>query len=98
MKSELDEAGGLVPHVSVYELTLEEGTPLARDAEEGKVWLPDDDETAEYLEIAVDTLAEHGLERYEVSNLRAAARSAATTADIGRAKSISGWAPERIRW
>lgn len=68
VKSELDEAGGLVPHVSVYELTLEEGTPLARDAEEGKVWLPDDDETAEYLEIAVDTLAEHGLERYEVSN------------------------------
>lgn len=68
VKSELDEAGGLVSHVSVYELTLEEGTPLARDAEEGKVWLPDDDETAEYLEIAVDTLAEHGLERYEVSN------------------------------
>lgn len=68
VKSELDEAGGLVPHVSVYELTLEEGTPLARDAEEGKVWLPDDDEAAEYLEIAVDTLAEHGLERYEVSN------------------------------
>lgn len=68
VKSELDEAGGLVPHVSVYELTLEEGTPLARDAEEGKVWLPDDDETAEYLEIAVDTLAEQGLERYEVSN------------------------------
>ena len=68
VKSELDEADGLVPHVSVYELTLEEGTPLARDAEEGKVWLPDDDETAEYLEIAVDTLAEHGLERYEVSN------------------------------
>lgn len=68
VKSELDEAGGLVPHVSVYELTLEEGTPLARDAEEGKVWLSDDDETAEYLEIAVDTLAEHGLERYEVSN------------------------------
>lgn len=68
VKSELDEAGGLVPHVSVYELTLEERTPLARDAEEGKVWLPDDDETAEYLEIAVDTLAEHGLERYEVSN------------------------------
>lgn len=68
VKSELDEAGGLVPHVSVYELTLEEGTPLARDAEEGKIWLPDEDETAEYLEIAVDTLAEHGLERYEVSN------------------------------
>lgn len=68
VKTELDEAGGLAPHVSVYELTLEEGTPLALDADAGKVWLPSDDETAEYLEIAVDTLARHGLERYEVSN------------------------------
>lgn len=68
VRDELDEAGGLAPHVSVYELTLEEGTPLARAAEEGKVWLPSDDETAEYLDIAVDTLARHGLDRYEVSN------------------------------
>lgn len=68
VRDELDEAGGLAPHVSVYELTLEEGTPLARAAEEGRVWLPSDDETAEYLDIAVDTLARHGLDRYEVSN------------------------------
>ena len=68
VRTELAEAACLAPHVSAYELTLEEGTPLAAAAEEGRVWLPSDDEVAEYLEIAADTLAAAGLERYEVSN------------------------------
>ena len=68
VRDEVREVGALAPHVSVYELTLEDGTPLAASAEEGRVWLPDDDEIAEYMEIATDTLAGCGLERYEVSN------------------------------
>ena len=68
VRDEVREVGGLAPHVSVYELTLEEGTPLAVAAEEGRVWLPDDDEIADYMETATDALAESGLERYEVSN------------------------------
>ena len=68
VRTELEEAAKTAPHVSAYELTLEAGTPLAAAAEEGRVWLPSDDEVAEYLEIAADTLAAAGLERYEVSN------------------------------
>lgn len=68
VRAELTEAACLAAHVSAYELTLEEGTPLVAAAEEGRVWLPSDDEVAEYLEIAADTLAAAGLERYEVSN------------------------------
>ncbi len=68
VRDEVREVGALAPHVSVYELTLEEGTPLAAAAEEGRVWLPDDDEIADYMETATDALAECGLERYEVSN------------------------------
>lgn len=68
VKSELEAAAGLVKHVSVYELTLESGTPLALAAERGDVALPSDDETADLLECAVDVLAGNGLERYEVSN------------------------------
>ena len=68
VRDEVREVGGLAPHVSVYELTLEEGTPLAAAAEEDRVWLPDDDEIADYMETATDALAECGLERYEVSN------------------------------
>lgn len=68
VRTELEEAAKTAPHVSAYELTLEAGTPLVAAAEEGHVWLPSDDEVAEYLEIAADTLAAAGLERYEVSN------------------------------
>ena len=47
---------------------MEEGTPLFAAAEEGRVWLPSDDEVADYLDIVTDTLEEQGLMRYEVSN------------------------------
>ncbi len=68
IREEAREAAGSAPHVSAYELTLEEGTPLFAAAEEGRVWLPSDDEVADYLDIVTDTLEEQGLMRYEVSN------------------------------
>lgn len=68
VRDEVRECGNLAPHVSVYELTLEEGTPLAARAERGEIWLPSEDEVAEYMELAVDVLSEAGAERYEVSN------------------------------
>ena len=68
VRDEVRECGSLAPHVSVYELTLEEGTPLAARAERGEIWLPSEDEVAEYMELAVDVLSEAGAERYEVSN------------------------------
>ena len=68
IKSEIDELSDLVSHMSVYQLTLEEGTPLKKRADEGRVWLPGDDEVAEFMDIAIDALAARGFERYEVSN------------------------------
>ena len=65
---ELKEAAASAPHISVYQLTLEEGTPLARAVEEDRVMLPTEDETADYMELAIDTLAPYARERYEVSN------------------------------
>ena len=61
-------AAALAKHISVYELTLEEGTPLALSAARGETVLPSDDGVAELLETAVDALAAKGLGRYEVSN------------------------------
>lgn len=55
-------------HVSLYELTLEAGTPLALAAGAGRVRLPDGDERADLLDAASEALAGAGLERYEVSN------------------------------
>ena len=68
VRREVKTLAPLVKHLSVYELTLEEGTPLSERVERGTVWLPSDDETADFLNAAVDVCEENGLHRYEVSN------------------------------
>lgn len=65
----LDEAAALEPeHISAYSLILEEGTPLAKRAEQGKIEVPDDDACVEMQRAAVERLAARGWERYEISN------------------------------
>lgn len=51
-------------HVSAYALTVEKGTPLARDPARH----PDDDVQARRYELADDLLAAAGFEWYEISN------------------------------
>ena len=54
-------------HVSLYSLTLEDGTPLKRAIDEGKI--PYDEEAAEELWLyGRDLLEERGFLQYEVSN------------------------------
>lgn len=60
-------AGEGIAHVSAYMLKVEEGTPLARDVENG-LELPSDDESAEIYDFAYSTLSKLGYERYETSN------------------------------
>jgi oxygen-independent coproporphyrinogen III oxidase len=55
-------------HVSVYALTLEEGTPLERAVRQGRVRVPDEDDVADRLTWAGDRLEAGGLARYEISN------------------------------
>jgi oxygen-independent coproporphyrinogen III oxidase len=65
----LQAAMALAPaHVSCYGLIVEDGTPLARDVAAGKLALPDEAVEREMYELARQTLAEHGLEQYEISN------------------------------
>jgi putative oxygen-independent coproporphyrinogen III oxidase len=52
------------PHVSAYGLTVEAGTPLARDVARH----PDDDLQADMYVLADDLLAGAGLATYEISN------------------------------
>ena len=61
----LDAALALEPsHVSAYALTIEPGTPLARDR---RRW-PDDDDQADKYVLADDRLQAAGLHWYEISN------------------------------
>ena len=57
-----------VDHVSVYPLSVEEGTPLAMAVRERGTATPDDEATAEMMELAEGLLAASGLRRYEVAS------------------------------
>ncbi len=57
-----------IPHISLYDLTLEEGTPLQRQVARGAHILPSADEMAAARDAANALLSEHGFRRYEVSN------------------------------
>ena len=65
----LDSLAGLAPeHISLYALTLEEGTPMHRWAEEGKIPEPDPDLAADMYHYAADLMEQEGYQHYEISN------------------------------
>jgi len=57
-----------VKHLSLYQLTVEEQTPLAKMVDEGRVQLPDEDELAAMDEITAKLTDAGGLLQYEISN------------------------------
>jgi len=65
----LEKAGELAPeHLSIYELTVEEGTAFAELEKQGRLNLPHEDETASMFELARQVLTAAGYEHYEISN------------------------------
>lgn len=56
------------PHISVYDLQIEEGTPFAKWYSPGDAPLPPDGDAAEMYADAVRLLTAAGYEHYEVSN------------------------------
>lgn len=69
-RAELKEALSLaVDHLSLYQLTIEQGTAFGDRYNAGKLrGLPDDEASAEMYEITQDVCGEAGLLAYEVSN------------------------------
>jgi len=55
-------------HVSVYPLSVEEGTPLAASIAEGRLPAPDPDDAADMMLAAEVALAVAGMPRYEVAS------------------------------
>ena len=65
----LREAAALNPdHLSCYQLTLEDGTPLAEQFRRGEVVLPDDSLQAAFFCNTSEFLEDNGYIHYEVSN------------------------------
>ncbi|MGS4991397.1 radical SAM family heme chaperone HemW [Roseibium sp. RP-7] len=68
-EQELNEAIALAAdHLSLYQLTIEEGTPFHTLFHAGKLKMPDQDLGAEFYELTQDVTAAAGLPAYEVSN------------------------------
>lgn len=57
-----------VDHLSVYGLIVEEGTPLQKLVDSGRLTLPDDDAAADMYEYVQCFTRKQGFERYEISN------------------------------
>ena len=57
-----------VPHISSYGLIYEEGTPLTKCLEQGKIIAIDEEEEMQMYDHLVEQLTQHGYEHYEVSN------------------------------
>ncbi|SEQ55129.1 coproporphyrinogen III oxidase, anaerobic [Faunimonas pinastri] len=67
--TELEEAIGMAAdHLSLYQLTIEEGTPFHALHAAGKLVVPDEDLAADFYSLTQEITAKHGLPAYEISN------------------------------
>lgn len=55
-------------HISYYQLTVKDHTPLATQVQAGEITLPDSDTMALFYHAGSDFFVEHGYQRYEVSS------------------------------
>ena len=55
-------------HISLYALSVEDGSALRRQLEMGKLTLPDEELTVAMYDLAAEFLAEKGFQHYEISN------------------------------
>ena len=68
-EKELEEAiGHAADHLSLYQLTIEEGTPFHALHAAHKFAIPDNDHAAELYALTQEVTAAHGLPAYEISN------------------------------
>jgi oxygen-independent coproporphyrinogen-3 oxidase len=80
-------------HISLYALTLEEGTPLAEAARSGGAALPEGDEADRLWILGRDTLEAAGYAQYEVSNFSLPGKQSRHNARYWRMESWLGLGP-----
>lgn len=68
-RQSLETAVGLKPkHLSLYSLSVEEGTPFSREQRRGSLILPTEDEEVAMAEMANTVLRQAGMQRYEIAS------------------------------
>jgi putative oxygen-independent coproporphyrinogen III oxidase len=81
------------PHVSLYGLSIEPGTPFAELARQGRLTLPEEERWGAMYARIVDRLGEAGLERYEVSNFAQPGHRAVHNGQVWRGGHYAGLGP-----
>ena len=81
------------PHISAYSLTIEPGTRLGKQAELGRLSMPEDDDVAEQFDLLSGTLSANGIEQYEVSNFSIPGKEAVHNSNYWRHKNYLGLGP-----
>ena len=68
-RAQIDMAIACEPdHISVYPLTVEEGTAMHTMVNDGSLTIPEPDEVAEQMDVADHALQSAGYEHYEIAN------------------------------
>lgn len=105
-RADLDRVLSLdVPHVSLYGLSIEQGTPLGRALREGRARPVDEEQYGEEFLVASEVLGAAGYVQYEVSNFArpgfASAHNSAYWAGtpyVGLGNGAHSYAPPVRRW
>ena len=93
-REDMRRAAELGPeHLSLYSLTVEEETPLARYVASGRVVLPDEETDAAMFEAAIDDLPALGYHQYEISNFARRSRRSDHNQVYWRNEEYRGFGP-----
>lgn len=81
------------PHISAYSLTIEPETRLGKQAELGRVEVPDDEVVASHFDLVEKKLLKKGIKRYEVSNFAKPGKEAIHNSNYWRHVNYLGLGP-----
>jgi oxygen-independent coproporphyrinogen-3 oxidase len=94
----LDAALAIAPnHISMYALSVEQGTPMHDWVRRGEVAAPDPDAAADMFDHAERALASAGFDHYEISYCAGPGANRSTTWCIGATDHTTAWARARTR-
>lgn len=93
-KEELSEAVNYAKgHLSLYQLTIEQGTPFYTQHARGEFRIPEQDQAGEFYEVTQEILDNAGLPAYEISNHAAAGQESAHNMTYWRYGDYAGIGP-----
>jgi len=90
LRQALEHTGG---HLSLYQLTIEQGTPFYARHQRGEFSVPEADQAGEFYEVTQNILEEAGMPSYEISNHARAGQESVHNMTYWRYEDYAGIGP-----